>query len=85
MNSDTEISVEQILVESGAVAYCPVCYGSKLRIGDDEAESRAYAIATNAQKDGERGFRNMERQEVVSVVRRALLRAYSTCPVCREC
>jgi hypothetical protein len=85
MNSDTEILVEQILAESGAVADCPVCHGPKLRTGDDEAESRAYAIATNAQKDGERGFRNMEREEVVSVVRQALLRMYSTCPECREC
>jgi hypothetical protein len=84
LNSDTEILVEQILAESGAVADCPVCHGSKLRTGDDEAESRAYALATNAWKDGQRGFRNMEREEVVSMVKRALLRTGSTCRECRE-
>jgi hypothetical protein len=84
LNSDTEILVEQILAEAGAVTDCPVCHGSKLRTGDDEAEARAYAIATNAWKDRERGFRNMEREEVVSIIKQALLRARSTCPECRE-
>jgi transposase len=43
-----------------------------MRTYDDAAEKMAYAMATNAWKDRERGFRNMEREEVMSMIQMAL-------------
>ncbi len=82
MNSDTEILVDQILAELGAVAKCSVCHGFLLRTYDGDAEGMAYAMATNAWKDGQRGFRGMEREEVTSMIKKALIHTPSGCPSC---
>jgi hypothetical protein len=50
--------------------------------GDQDAEKMAYGMATNAWKEGERGFRDMERDEVVAHVERGLIHASSNCPSC---
>jgi hypothetical protein len=42
----------------------------------------AYAMATNALKDGDRGFRAMQREEVLSLIKNALDRAPYNCPKC---
>jgi hypothetical protein len=49
---------------------------------DDDAEKMAYAMATTAWKDGERGFRGMEREEVMDMIKQALIRTPSKCPSC---
>jgi hypothetical protein len=82
MNGDTEILVQQILAESGAVAKCPICHDFTIRSYDDDAEKRAYAMATNAWNDGDRGFRRMEREEVMSMIQKALIHTPSKCHGC---
>jgi hypothetical protein len=82
MNSDTEILVSEILAKSGAVAKCEVCGNNMVATEDGEAESMAYGMATNALKDGERGFRGMEREEVMGLVKRAITHAPSKCSSC---
>ncbi len=84
MNSDTEILVAEILAESGAVEECQSCFGFMIRTDDDDAEKRAYGMATNEWKSGERGFRSMEREEVVTMIRRALAATPSKCPNCNR-
>ena len=82
MNSDTEILVSEILAKSGAVAKCQICGNYMILAGEDDAERMAYGMATNAWKNSERGFQGMEREEVMGVVKRALLHAPSKCPSC---
>jgi hypothetical protein len=82
MNSDTEILVSEILAKSGAVTKCQSCGNYLVLAYDDEAEKKAYGMATNAWKDGERGFRSMEREEVTGLVKQALIHAPSKCPSC---
>jgi hypothetical protein len=82
VNSDTEILVAQILAKSRAVEKCPICHDFMILAEDEDAENMAYGMATNAWKAGERGFRGMDRQEVVAAVKRALIHAPSRCPSC---
>ena len=74
MNSDTEILISEILAQSGAVTKCPICCSFMVLAEDKDAENRAYGMATNAWNHRERGFRNMEREEVVTAIERALRR-----------
>ena len=84
MNSDTEILIREILAESGAVTKCKIC-GNELILSDDEhAEGVAYALATNAWKDGERGFRRMDRKELMELVKLALINTPSRCSSCNK-
>jgi hypothetical protein len=82
MNSDTEILVGEILAKSGAVEKCPICGNFMIATEDGDAENMAYGMATNAWKDGERRFRGMGREEVVTLVKRAIVHAPSKCPSC---
>lgn len=82
MNSDTEILVAEILAKSGTVRKCPICQGFMIAADDKDAEGAAYGMATNAWNSGERGFRSMEREEVLSAIKTALIHAPSTCPSC---
>jgi len=82
MNSDTEILVAEIVAESGAVEKCPICRDFMILAGDEDAERMAYGMATNAWKSGERGFRCMEREEVMSLIKLALIHSPSKCPKC---
>lgn len=84
MNSDTEILVAEILAESGAVEKCQSCFGFMIRTDDEEAEKGAYGMATNKWKSGERGFRNMEREEVLAMIERALAARPHKCPNCNR-
>ena len=71
MNGDTMLSVEECAKEAGALINCPSC-GDLISAGDPDADSLAYAKATNAWKDGIRGFRAMERTEVTDLIKRVL-------------
>ena len=82
MNSDTDILIEEIIIKSGAVTKCSRCGNFLLDAYDDDAEKVAYGMATNAWKDGQRGFRGMEREEVVAKMEQALKRTRSKCPSC---
>ena len=82
MNSDTEILISEILAKSVALTKCQICGNYMILADDDDAEKMAYGMATNAWKDGERGFRGMEREEVMRLVKRALVSAPSKCPSC---
>lgn len=82
MNSDTEILVGEILAKAGAVEKCAICGNFMIATEDGDAEKIAYGMATNAWKDSERGFRGMEREEVIALVNRAIVHAPSKCPSC---
>jgi hypothetical protein len=82
MNSDTDILVDEILAKCGALTKCPICQNFMVLADDKDAERMAYAVATNAWKDGARGFRNMEREEVTAMIERALIHAPSKCQSC---
>jgi hypothetical protein len=84
MNSDTEILVAEILAKSGATEKCSICHDFMISVDDEDAEKTAYGMATNAWKDRERGFRNMEREEVISVIKKALAQTPSRCPTCNK-
>jgi hypothetical protein len=82
MNSDTDILVDEILAKSGARTKCPICQNSMVLAEDADAEKMAYRMATNAWKDDERGFCGMEREEVMDMIKQALIRTPSKCPSC---
>ena len=83
MNSDTMETAVQFAKDAGAIVQCAVCFGYDVRAYDDGAKSMTYAQATNAWKDGIRGFRGMSREEVVSVVKSVLDDALIKCPSCQ--
>ena len=78
MNNDTYETAEQLAKESGAVKSCSVC-GSGLYAWDGEADQMTYARATNAWKEGVRGFRSMSRKEVTHLIKSVLDDASTTC------
>lgn len=82
MNSDTRETAEQCAKEAGAIISCPVCGNHDVLADDDEAERNAYARATNELKAGVRGFRGMEREEVMAIVKSVLNDANIECPSC---
>lgn len=82
MNSDTEILVSEILATSEAVAKCEVCGNYLIATDDPDAADKAFGMATNAWKNGDRGFRGMDRKDVIDAIQRALILAPSKCPSC---
>lgn len=78
-NSDTYETAEQCLKDAGAIEICPACRGHNVLTGDGEAERNAYARATGLWKDQARGFRTMEREEVMAVVKSVLDDTPSRC------
>jgi hypothetical protein len=82
MNSETQILVDEILAKSGVVEKCSICGNYMVATEDGDAEKMAYGMATNQWKDGERGFRGMEREEVTALVNRGIAHAPSKCPSC---
>jgi len=82
MNSDSQILVAELLTTSGAVKECPICHDCMILAGDEDAERMAYGMATNMWKSRERGFRSMECEDVMSLIKRALIHSPSACPRC---
>jgi hypothetical protein len=66
----------------GAIVKCSGCGEYDVSAGDEAAERKAYARATNVWKAGAaRGFRGMSREEVMEEVESALQDA-GDCPRC---
>lgn len=76
--------VYEILVEiaerSGATVPCETCGNYQIIADDEDAESQAYAMATNAWKDGE--FRTAELEEIRAAMKSVLRDANRRCPSC---
>ena len=83
MNSDTVLTAEQCAKDAGAIVSCPICHGCDIDAGDDDANRMAYARATEEWKAGGRGFRGMDREEVMDVVKSVLQDALIECPSCK--
>ena len=82
MNSDTMETAIQLAKDTGSILSCQACAGYDLRAHDADAERRTYARATEAWKSGDRGFRRMEREEVMGIVKSVLNDALIKCPSC---
>lgn len=70
------------LLEAKAIEYCPAHGDVWMRLGDEDAESRAYAIATNRWKSGDL---ICEREELMDAIKEVLDQAADDeCPECGE-
>ena len=82
MNSDTVERVTAFAKDAGAIVSCPVCRHHGLRAYDDDAEGMTYARVTKAWKEGDRGFRSMENEDVAPLVKSVLGDVPDKCPSC---
>lgn len=83
MNKHIREDLIEIAKEAGATVPCEICGNYYLRSYDGAADAKAYAMATNAWKNGERGFnRGVTREEVVAEMERCLQSANEKCPSC---
>jgi hypothetical protein len=81
-NSDTIATAEQCAKDASAIVLCETCCGNYVLACDPDAESHAYALATNQWKAESRGFRGMALKEVRHVVKGVLDDANRECPSC---
>jgi len=84
MNSDTIEAATQIIKDAGVVELCATCMSNDVYADDEDAERKAYAMATNAWKEGERGFRGMSREDVMRIIKSAIRDADRRCPSCGQ-
>jgi len=70
-----------IAIQAGAVQYCPRHSGVFIRLFDDDAENRAYAIATNKWKRKELFG---DREEIMDGIKLVFDSAADECPECRR-
>ena len=82
MNSETRPTLEDYAKQAGAIVTCATCHTYEVYAGDSDADSKAYAIATNAWKDGE--FRMDSREEIMEQMQSVLSDANHKCPSCRR-
>ena len=83
MNSHTMETVKDCAKQAGAIEPCSLCGGYDVYACDEEADRMTYALATNAWKAKDSGFRDMEREQVISVVRQFLESTNDRCPGCQ--
>lgn len=74
--------MRECLRQAGAIVDCSSWSNYEISAEDENAERQAYAIATNAWKDQERGFQGMTREEVIAAVKAELAGALTICPSC---
>lgn len=79
MNSEVRETCEGIAIRAGAIVPCPECGNYDVSAGDADAERAAYAMATNAWKEGEI---RCEREELLGVMKSVLADANHDCPDC---
>jgi hypothetical protein len=80
MNSDTQDTALECAREAGAIQKCSKCGGHDVAVNDDTLVKRAYKAAEKRRKDGDRGFRNLDPDEVRMAVDDVLQDAPDRCP-----
>jgi hypothetical protein len=80
MNAHVQIALEEIAQRAQAVVKCEVCHNYYVSADDEEANSLAYAMATNAYKRGE--FRTTTLEETRDAMKAVLRDASHRCPSC---
>jgi predicted RNA-binding Zn-ribbon protein involved in translation (DUF1610 family) len=80
MNAHIEEALNEIAKKAEAIIPCPHCHNYQIIADDDDAESKAYAMATAAWKRGE--FRGVSLKEVRTEMKSVLRDANFTCPSC---
>jgi hypothetical protein len=80
MNAHVQIALEEIAQQAQAVVKCRICGNNYVSAGDEEAESIAYAMATNACKRGD--FRSATLEEIRGAMKSVLRDANDRCPSC---
>jgi len=82
MNSDSIETAKECARDAGAIVPCPICGNYDVAAHDEEADKRAYAYATEAWKDQDRGFRSASREEVMELMKAILDGGSDKCPSC---
>ena len=82
MNAHVQIALEEIAKEAGAIIPCEICGNYDVIAFDDDAEAKAYGIATNEWKQG--AFRTTSLEEVRSLMKAVLRNANHRCPSCER-
>jgi len=79
---ELEAAARSALVKAGAIKSCPFHSDVTIRVGDPDAEKRAYAIATNTLKsDGKMWLR----EDLMPAIKKELdLCADEECPRCAD-
>jgi hypothetical protein len=80
MNAHVQIALEEIAQAAHAIVKCRICQSNYVIADDDEAESLAYAMATNTCKRGE--FRSTTLEETRDAMKSVLRDANHRCPSC---
>jgi hypothetical protein len=80
MNAHIQDELNEIAKKSEAIISCPICRNYMIIADDDDAESQAYAMATNAWKRGD--FRSASLEEVRAAMKSVLRDANFKCPSC---
>ena len=80
MNAHVQIALEEIAQRAGAVVKCETCHSNYISADDEEANSFAYAMATNACMRGE--FRSTTLEETRNAMKMVLRDANIRCPSC---
>jgi hypothetical protein len=80
MNAHMAGQLEEIAQQAEAIIRCETCRSNYVIADDSDAESQAYAMATNAWRRGE--FRSAPLEEVRSVMKSVLDSANHRCPSC---
>ncbi len=80
MNAHIHEALTEIALESGAIVGCSICGNYDILAEDDEAERAAYAMATNAWKNGR--LRGVSLEETRFAMQSLLRNANNKCPSC---
>lgn len=83
---DFIIAIEDVLtplaIRAGAISECSMHLGCYFYEGGDDADRRAYAMATNAWKDGE--FGSASREQVLNAMKHVIEECPSGCVACED-
>lgn len=84
MNSETYEALQSIAAAAGAIGPCPDCETEDIYQDDSDADSRAYAMATNVWKEGgEPGLRGITTHKELSEAMKGVLDdATQECQTC---
>jgi hypothetical protein len=80
MNSETREKLVDAAKHAGAIVGCGTCGNYSVYASDDDANRRAYAIATNLWSDNE--FRADSREDILDMMKGVLDDTNHRCPSC---